>query len=88
MLPGEDPDKIRQRNAQALSSQSLNHLADYWQEFLSFIVVLYIINYLIGLSESVISLKEKGNNFFMASGLLMAQKLFFKRLLTLMVSFL
>jgi hypothetical protein len=30
VLPGEDPDKIRQKNAQALSSQSLNSLAEYW----------------------------------------------------------
>jgi hypothetical protein len=28
--PGEDPDKIRQSNAQASSSQSLNDLAEYW----------------------------------------------------------
>ncbi|KAF8503256.1 S-adenosyl-L-methionine-dependent methyltransferase [Russula emetica] len=30
VLPGEDPDKTRQKNAQALSSQSLNSLAEYW----------------------------------------------------------
>jgi hypothetical protein len=43
--------------------------------------------FFIGLSEFVISLKEKGSNFFMASGLLMAQKLSFKRLLTPMAFF-
>jgi hypothetical protein len=41
-----------------------------------------------GLLEFVISLKEKGNNFFMASGLLMAPRPFFKRLLTLIAFFL
>ncbi|KAI9459440.1 S-adenosyl-L-methionine-dependent methyltransferase [Lactarius psammicola] len=30
VLPGEDPDKTRQRNAQAQSSQSPNPLAEYW----------------------------------------------------------
>jgi hypothetical protein len=30
VLPGEDPDKTRQRNAQAISSQSANPLAEYW----------------------------------------------------------
>lgn len=30
VLPGEDPDKIRQRNSQAISSQSINPLAEYW----------------------------------------------------------
>jgi len=45
-------------------------------------------NDITGLLEFVIFLKEKGNNFFMASGLLMVQKLFFKRLLTLIAFFL
>ncbi|KAI9511110.1 S-adenosyl-L-methionine-dependent methyltransferase [Russula earlei] len=30
VLPGEDPDKVRRRNAQASSSQSLNHFSEYW----------------------------------------------------------
>ena len=41
MLPGEDPDKIRHRNAQAPSSQSINSLAEYWYE------ILYLLFYLL-----------------------------------------
>jgi len=43
VLPGEDLDKTRQKNAQALSSQSLNSLAEYWYENIIFIVNLLII---------------------------------------------
>jgi hypothetical protein len=30
VLPGDDPDKTRQRNSQAISSQSANPLAENW----------------------------------------------------------
>jgi hypothetical protein len=68
--------------------KALTTLLTIGKNSLSSELLYYIFYDIIGLLEFVISLTEKGNNFFMASGLLMAPKLFFKRLLTLIAFFL
>ena len=68
--------------------KALTTLLTIGKNSLSIKLLNYMFYDIIGSLEFVISLKEKGNNFFMASGLPMAQRHFFKRLLTLIAFFL